>query len=840
MNEIKNRLSKVDILIVEDSLTQAEQLRYLLEKHLYSVVLAKNGKHALEILETITPKIIITDIVMPEMDGYELCRKVKDQERRPEIPVILLTSFANPEDILKGLECGADNFITKPYSEEYLLSHIERIIINLKILSTERTRIGFEIIFGGKRRFVTADQQQMLTLLISTYEAAVIRNKELLDSQDELKSINDLLEEKVEERTKELRINELKYLDLYDNAPTMFMSVEYLTGKIIECNATLLKKTGFKRSEVVGNDILKLFHADCIDQAKKAFELFDQTGVVINSELELNTVLGGKLPVLINSTAVRDEQRNILHSRSVLQDITELKQMQEELKQSEERYRAVANSAVDSIITIDCEGLVVGWNEGAKSTFGYNENEIIGLPVSLLIPGNYLELHHAGIERINSGGESHVIGQTVELQGKRKNEEVFPIELSLAKWHTSKDHFFTGILRDITQRKLVELELLRAKEKAEESDRLKSAFLANMSHEIRTPMNAIHGFSDLLSDPDIDLIDKDQFMESINQATKQLLHIITDIVDISMVEAKQVIIQEEIFDLRILLQETVAYYRLQAQGKNLNFTFQNLLPENLEKIVCDSRKLRQILNNLLENAIKFTKKGSIDLTVSKINNQLVFEILDTGIGIEPSLQQLIFERFRQGENSLTRKFGGLGLGLSLTKSYVDLIGGEIQVESTPEQGSKFILKIPLETESVTNVVSEIPLKAKPGSWKNKKILIAEDERANSIYLEAVLNSTGANIIIAENGLVAVELCKTHEDISLILMDIKMPEMDGITATRIIRSFRKNLPIIATTAFALSSDKQKCLDAGCDDYLSKPIRKDMLISLIDKYLSSATV
>jgi len=840
MNEIKNRLSKVDILIVEDSLTQAEQLRYLLEKHLYSVVLAKNGKHALEILETITPKIIITDIVMPEMDGYELCRKVKDQERRPEIPVILLTSFANPEDILKGLECGADNFITKPYSEEYLLSHIERIIINLKILSTERTRIGFEIIFGGKRRFVTADQQQMLTLLISTYEAAVIRNKELLDSQDELKSINDLLEEKVEERTKELRINELKYLDLYDNAPTMFMSVEYLTGKIIECNATLLKKTGFKRSEVVGNDILKLFHADCIDQAKKAFELFDETGVVINSELELNTVLGGKLPVLINSTAVRDEHGNILHSRSVLQDITELKQMQEELKQSEERYRAVANSAVDSIITIDCEGLVVGWNEGAKSTFGYNENEIIGLPVSLLIPGNYLELHHAGIERINNGGESHVIGQTVELQGKRKNEEVFPIELSLAKWHTSKDHFFTGILRDITQRKLVELELLRAKEKAEESDRLKSAFLANMSHEIRTPMNAIHGFSDLLSDPDIDLIDRDQFIESINQATKQLLHIITDIVDISMVEAKQVTIHKQIFDLRILLQETVAYYRLQAQGKNLNFTFQNLLPENLEKIVCDSRKLRQILNNLLENAIKFTEKGSIDLTVSKINNQLVFEILDTGIGIEPSLQQLVFERFRQGENSLTRKFGGLGLGLSLTKSYVDLIGGEIQVESTPEQGSKFILKIPLETESVTNVVSEIPLKAKPGSWKNKKILIAEDERANSIYLEAVLNSTGANIIIAENGLVAVELCKTHEDISLILMDIKMPEMDGITATRIIRSFRKNLPIIATTAFALSSDKQKCLDAGCDDYLSKPIRKDMLISLIDKYLSSATV
>lgn len=322
MDKSENQLKKVDILIVEDSLTQAEQLRYLLEKHQYSLVLANNGKQALEILETIEPKIIITDICMPEMDGYELCRRVKAQVRQTEIPVILLTSLANPEDVIEGLECGADNFITKPYSEDYLLSHVEQIFASRKLQSTERVRIGVEIIFGGKRRFITADQQQMLTLLISTYEAAVIRNNELLNTQEELQTLNENLEELVEERTAELKMNEQKYQDLYDNAPAMFMSVDYLTGKVIECNETLLRKTGFKRSEVIDEPVFSRYHSDCLDTVKKNSQLLKEVGEIKNSEAELITALGGKIPVLINSTAVRDDQGNILHSRNVLQDIS--------------------------------------------------------------------------------------------------------------------------------------------------------------------------------------------------------------------------------------------------------------------------------------------------------------------------------------------------------------------------------------------------------------------------------------------------------------------------------------------------------------------------------------
>ena len=836
MDKIINQVRKVDILVVEDSATQAEQLKYLLGKHHYSVVLAKNGIHALSLLETILPKIIITDICMPEMDGYELCRKLKDQERYLDIPIILLTSLSNPEDVLEGLECGANNFITKPYSDEYILSNVEQIIATSKLKNSQRVRIGVEIMFAGKRRFITADQQQMLTLLISTYEAAVIRNAELLNVQEELQTINENLETMVEKRTAELKKNELKYLDLYNNAPAMFLSVEYLTGTVLECNETFLRKTGFRRDVVVGQHIISLFHPDCQEIAKIDFQDFNETGLVKNTEVDLINALGGKIPVIGNSTAVRDENGNILHSRSIYQDMSELKQAQEELRQSEERYRAVADSAVDSIVSIDCKGIIVGWNQGATRTFGFAESEIIGQPVNQLIPENYLELYVAGLNRIEQGGEHHhIIGKTVELQGKRKNGEIFPIELSLAQWQTSNDQFFTGIIRDISQRKLEEIELLKAKEKAEESNQLKSAFLLNMSHEIRTPMNAIMGFSDLLNDSDLSSENKEEFIASIYKSTNQLLHIITDIVDISKIDARQEVLETKVFNINDFINDIVITYEPQAKEKMLELRLQNRLSDNLKNIVSDPKKLRQIFNNIIGNAIKFTKKGTIEIKATFSVNKLIFSISDTGIGIDPTLHQVIFDSFRQAEIAINRTYGGLGLGLSLTKSYLDMLKGNIHVESTPGIGSTFTFEVPLVEEVNQSIVLLPDKQVKPISWADKTILLAEDESANSMYIKAVLKSTGINIICAENGLEAVEKCKLISDIGLVLMDVKMPEMDGLTATRIIKSLRKDLPIIATTAFALSSDREKCLEAGCDDYLAKPIKKDLLITMMNEYL-----
>jgi len=832
---------KMDILIVEDSQTQVEQLKYLLEKHQFTVIIADNGLQALQILEQYDPKVVITDIWMPEMDGYELCRKIKEQDRKMEIPVILLTSLSNPEDVIQGLECGADNFITKPYSEEYLLSHVEHIIANCKLHQTERVRNGIEILFAGKRRFITADQQQMLTLLISTYEAAVIRNEELLNTQEELQTLNENLEELVDQRTMELKQNEQKYQDLYDNAPTMFLSAEYLTGKVIDCNETLLRRTGFNRSEIIGQPIFKLYHPDCYEKVKRSFQLFNETGEVSNSELELITALGEKVSVLSNSTAVQDGQGNILHSRTVHQDISELKFMQEELRKSEERYRAVADSAVDSIITADDAGIIVGWNQGAAKTFGYPEQEIIGQQLSVLFPDHFRNLHQSGFNRIQQGGFPHVIGKTVEIQGLRKNGEVSPVELSLAQWQTSNDRFFTGIIRDITQRKLADKELLRAKQKAEESDQLKSAFLANMSHEIQTPMNAILGFSELLNDPDLDNDNKEQFLATINLATHQLLHIVTDIVDISKIESMQEVMHPEDFKLNNLLDEIKKDFELQATQKNLKLILQNELPSNLTAIRSDPKKLRQILDNIIGNALKFTEKGIVNVNVNVHNNKLIFSVSDTGIGIDTSLHKAIFDRFRQVELGTSRKYGGTGLGLSLAKSYVEMLSGSIHVDSSPGEGSTFTIEVPYHPVfSQTGPEAVEKRDFNPDLCKDKTILLAEDEEINSYYIQSVLKPLGMNIVTAITGLEAVEHCEKNEDISLVLMDIKMPVMDGITATRIIKSSRQNLPIIATTAYASSSDKDKCLEAGCTDYLAKPIKKDQLISMIMRYISAVAV
>jgi len=701
---------EVDILIVEDSLTQSMQLKYLLEKNNYHVMTADNGLDALSLLGQYDPTIIISDICMPVMDGYELCRRVKALDRPREIPVILLTSLSNPEDVIEGLECGADNFITKPYAENYLLSHIQHIIANQSLRQTERVRIGVEIIFAGKRRFIAADQQHMLTLLISTYEAAVIKNRELLHVQEELQTMNEQLEEMVEERTLELKKNEQKYQDLYDNAPTMFMSIEYQTGKVIECNETLLKKTGFKRSDVINTHVFSRFHPDSLEQTKNNFQLFNQTGEFENSELELITISGGKVPVLMNSTAVRDEKGNILHSRSVLQDISKLKETEEEL--------------------------------------------------------------------------------------------------------------------------------VYAKDKAEESDKLKSAFLANMSHEIRTPMNGILGFSQLLSDRDISDQERDKYIEAIDKSTHQLLHIITDILDISKIEAKQETILRTAFNLNELLDEIIVFFSPMANQKNLSLLYVKNQSFDESKIISDPEKLRQVLTNLIGNAVKFTEKGTIELKVKSSDDKIYFCVQDSGIGIDPILHNVIFDRFRQVELTYSRKYGGTGLGLSLAKSYVEMMGGTIGLNSAPGQGSTFIFDISLVKDNVP--ISENNLN--PGNqsfenkWLGKSILIAEDEELNLFYIQTVLKKSGINILIANNGLEAVELCKKHDEISIVLMDVKMPEMDGLTATRIIKTFRKSLPIIATTAFASSSDGVKCYEAGCDEYLAKPIKRDHLYSMINKYIS----
>ena len=384
-------------------------------------------------------------------------------------------------------------------------------------------------------------------------------------------------------------------------------------------------------------------------------------------------------------------------------------------------------------------------------------------------------------------------------------------------------------------------ELIKAREKAEESDNLKSAFLNNLSHEIRTPMNQILGFASFLKDPELPDSDREDYINIINNQSHQLLHIISDIVEISRITTGQVDLKLESFSLTEMMDELFEDFKPKARQRDLQFSLSKKISDTGVMIRGDLAKLKQIVGNLIENAIKFTDKGSIDIEYSKAGDRLVIAVKDTGIGIEEKEKELIFDHFRQIEITIARKYGGMGLGLSISNAYIHMMSGVIRVESEPGKGSAFFVEIPyLPAERIFDNPSkhiQPPAASRP-DWQNKTLLIAEDEESNIQFLKAVLRSTGIKLLVAVNGLEAVEHCKTHPEIVVVLMDIKMPRMDGIDATKIIKSFRKDLPIIATTAFAMLGEREYILGAGCDDYLPKPITREVLLAKINKHLINA--
>jgi PAS domain S-box-containing protein len=383
-------------------------------------------------------------------------------------------------------------------------------------------------------------------------------------------------------------------------------------------------------------------------------------------------------------------------------------------------------------------------------------------------------------------------------------------------------------------------ELVQAKEKAEESDRLKSAFLANMSHEIRTPMNGIIGFAQMLNMPKLSDEKKNNFIKLINNCSNQLLSIINDIIDISKIEAGQVKLHNSTFSLNSMVEEIFIFFKPGMDSKNLSFSFTTGLPDNESEIKADKGKLRQVLNNLLSNALKFTHEGHIELAYEILQKEsetdrdyLRFRVSDSGVGIPHDALGNIFERFVQADLSRTRKYGGTGLGLSISKSFVQLMKGEIWADSIVDHGSHFYFTIPYISQekkhSLTEKVS--PMLSDTYVWDSKTILIAEDEDINYQFAEELISPTGAKIIRAENGAKAVEICLSNPSIDIVLMDIKMPEMSGLEATKLIKLKRPNLPIIAQTAYAFSDDRAKALAAGCDDYIAKPIQGDKLLEMV---------
>ncbi len=407
---------------------------------------------------------------------------------------------------------------------------------------------------------------------------------------------------------------------------------------------------------------------------------------------------------------------------------------------------------------------------------------------------------------------------------------------------------------DITERIKAQHEILKAKEKAEESDRLKSAFLANMSHEIRTPMNGIIGFTELLKEPNLSTDDQQDFIQTIQISGERMLNTINNIVDVSKIEAglMNVVIDETNINKKI--EFTYKFFKPETEKKGLQFMFKNGLSTEDAIIRTDNEKVYGVLTNLIKNAIKFTYEGSIEFGyVLKSDSEpgstersrsersrsasLQFYVKDTGVGIPKNLHQAIFERFRQGSNELNRLYEGSGLGLAISKSYIEMLGGKIWLDSEVGKGSTFYFTIPFH--AVEKIKTEIkgidPSEIKKVQMKNLKILIVEDDEVSYSLLKRTIQKIGKEVLHSITGVEAVETCRANPDLDLVLMDIRMPIMDGNEATRQIRKFNKNVIIIAQTAYAFAGDSEKALEAGCNDYITKPIKMPVLFELIKKHV-----
>lgn len=376
-------------------------------------------------------------------------------------------------------------------------------------------------------------------------------------------------------------------------------------------------------------------------------------------------------------------------------------------------------------------------------------------------------------------------------------------------------------------------ELVIAKNKAEEADKLKSAFLANMSHEIRTPLNAILGFAGFLKNPGLSHEKTVSFVDIIDSSGQQLLGIINDILDISKIEAGQISISPGPVNITTVLKELHQQFEKQAEHKGIKLRLNHATQHRNIEVETDDIRLRQIITNLLSNAIKFTHEGYVELGTRITGNYLEFYVKDTGIGISEQDKFVIFEPFRQVETNNSRMYGGNGLGLSISRALVEKLGGTIKVESEVGQGSTFSFSIPLKTikQDRPNKINE----ASDAHWDKHIILIAEDECFNYLFLEELLSPTGVKLLHARDGKEAVELVRKNPQISLVLMDLKMPVMDGYTATRLIKELKPRMPVIAQTAYAMIEDREKTADAGFDNFIAKPIVQDNFIKVLADYI-----
>jgi len=626
----------------------------------------------------------------------------------------------------------------------------------------------------------------------------------------------------------ELRESEYQYRNLADSG----LALIWISDKDNLCtyfNDPWLKFTGRSMEQELGKGWKEGVHPEDLDGCFKthlsAFEKYEKTEM----EYRLRHISGEYRWIRDMASPNFNSNGEFIGYIGYCFDITQHKRANAALHESEERFRLLFENSMDAVLLTIPQGSILRANAAACKIFGRSEEEIKKEGRTALFDPSDPRLDVAMKEREKKGSFNG------ELSGLRKDGTTFPIEVSSALFQNRYGIIKSSmIIKDITERKKFEEEMIKAKEKAEESDRLKSAFLANMSHEIRTPMNGILGFAELLREPKLSGEEQLEYISIIQKSGERMLNIINDIICISKVEAGQMQILLVETNVNEVIEYIYTFFKPEADQKGISFTYNVQLSVNDAIIETDKEKVYAVLTNLVKNAFKFTRRGeSVSLGYEVKDGFYEFFSKKQERGIRKEETEHILERFRQVNDSLSRKYEGAGLGLSISKAYVEMLGGKIWVESEYKVGSSFYFTIPgykgekIDKEKTLETMIENEI-------NNLKILIAEDDEMSTVLLVKSMKNYSRKILKVKNGSEAVEVSRNNPDIDLIMMDIQMPVMDGYEATQQIRLFNKEVIIIAQTAFSLFGDRDKALESGCNDYISKPIKKSQLNELVNKY------
>ncbi|MCD6116034.1 response regulator [bacterium] len=915
MQDLRPIEADIEILVVEDSPTQAMHLKYILERRNYTVHMATNGKDALEMMRKRKPTIVISDILMPEMDGYEFCRQIRADEQLQYVPVILLTQLFDPRDVIRGLLSGADNFVTKPYSEQFLVSRIQYILANQELRKNSITEMGIEIIFAGQKHFITSDRMQILDLLFSTFENAVQRNQELEETNKELRRAIETIEtiNEVTGKLNRMLMPEDVARAIGDGVKKLIDYDECIVYSIDESKKYLIpifagQRQGEKNSDKVkklkiGEGIVGLVYSRGKPEMVGDITKHPKARYLKNKNVPTYSVLAVPMQYENETMGVIALLKTGLHqfSESHMRTLLILAgqagvAMENARLLQEEKRRIRQLSLINEISrkmvsTLDVEELSVYVVESIQNEFkedtilllvkDEDENKLVigahaGIESKKFHDGWILEKDSSAVWKAAKSGEVVTVNDIKKIKDLqpliagirseiaapiKKGDKLLGVLHIMSKKSDSfneKDSALMKMLADQIAMALENARLYESERKtselAQQANRAKSEFLANMSHEIRTPMNSIIGFSDLLLQENLpeELVD---FAKTIKLNGESLLEIINQILDLAKVETGRMEVDVVECNLSELVENVSQLLRPRVLDKGLKFKV-STEPEHLPYIESDSLKIRQIMVNLLGNSVKFTEDGEIGFSVNvrkqkNARGMLEVHVSDTGIGIAPNKHQAIFESFTQADASMTRRFGGTGLGLSLSKQMVELLGGKIWFESDLGKGTTFHFSVPVRiiSEKVGVPVKKVQKaqikavgagkgKTKQISIQTKKkrkeplVLLIEDNGSAMELLQRYLKRDGYEVQCSTTGDDGILKAKFYRPDAIILEILLPGKMDGWEVLRNLKSstLTKDIPVIVCSVL---SNQKKAYSLGAVEYIEKPAQEKALLDTLHK-------